>query len=929
MFDNPIPSPENEEQRLAALYSYDILGEGLEHELDNLVKLAAQIAHAPIAYVALVDRTEIVIKSAIGFELQQQRLPRDQDIICQHTMFLNHIFVVENTLTDERLAHHPMVVNEPKIRFYVSAPLKDADGFELGCLCVLDVVPRELTPQQWQGLETLAIQVIAQLALKRRNTQLQTQTKRFDEFVDIFMVSPEIHCILDRSGAILFINNAVTHLLQYSVEETIGQSMWSYCHRDDINRIVYAVEQGLKNKIKQFSIDFRLVSKTGQFKWIGWSMVSKEDRWYCYGRDITETKKVESELTKLSFVASKVNNGVVINDAQNNVTWVNDAFEKITGFSLADLQGRPLGDLISGPETDWSLIESARALTQQKQSFTVDLLAYRKDRRPIWLSIYNTVVLDDEGKVETEVEIIIDITEKKKAEEELQVLSLVASKSNTGVTIANEKGEITWVNKALEDLTGYSLEELRGKILGDVLSTTETDRETILTARGKAFNKQASTIEVLALKKDGTPVWLSASNTPIINAQGQLERQVELIIDITQRKQVEKEMVEAREQAIQLSEAKEMFLSVMSHEIRTPLNAVIGMTHLLLENDPMPSQIDDLNILKFSGENLLNIINDILDFTKIETGNLELETVPFDLHTLSVDIINSLQVNASKRGNSLSLSYDDRIPEQLLGDKTRLYQIIVNLLGNAIKFTDKGKVELIIKLQENERNEALIYFEIMDTGIGIPKDKQSYIFETFTQARTDISRKYGGTGLGLAITKKLLKLYQSEINVESTEGKGTKFSFCINFHRLSKSAKLAAPPKAISPNGFADKKILVVDDNEVNILIAKRFLSKWGLIIDFASSGEEAINKIVENSYDLVFMDIRMPGIDGFDTTRIIRDLEGDYYKKLPIIALTASTLHNENMKFKESGMDGHILKPFNPEEIKAVLGTYFKVKGR
>ncbi|RZK67911.1 MAG: PAS domain-containing sensor histidine kinase, partial [Pedobacter sp.] len=369
---------------------------------------------------------------------------------------------------------------------------------------------------------------------------------------------------------------------------------------------------------------------------------------------------------------------------------------QITGFNLTDLQGKPLGDLISGPDTDWSLIENARALTQQKQSFTVDLLAYRKDKTPIWLSIYNTVVLDDDGKVETEVEIILDITEKIKAQEELQVLSLVASKSNTGVTIANEKGEITWVNKALEELTGYSLTELKGKMLGDVLSTTETNKEIIFEARNKAFNKQGSTIEVLALKKDGTPIWLSAANTPIINTNGQLERQVELIVDITQRKQVEKEMVEAREQAIQLSEAKEMFLSVMSHEIRTPLNAVIGMTHLLLENEPKPSQVDDLNILKFSGENLLNIINDILDFTKIETGNLQLESIPFDLHTLCVDIINSLQINANKRGNTLNLIYDDRIPAQLLGDKTRLYQILMNLLGNAIKFTDNGKVDLLV-----------------------------------------------------------------------------------------------------------------------------------------------------------------------------------------------------------------------------------------
>jgi len=925
MFTDPVISPDDEELRLAALYSYDILGEGLEHELDNLVKLAAQIAQTPIAYVTLVDRYEVLVKSAVGFgENQLPKYPRDQDIICQHTMFLDHIFVVEDTLQNEMLGKHPMVVNEPGVRFYVSVPLIDADGFSLGCLCVLDLVSRELTAQQHHGLETLAIQVIAQLALKRKNAQLETQTKKFNEFVDIFTVSPEIHCILDRDGDILFINEAVTRLLQYEVEETIGNSMWSYCHRDDINRIVYAIEQGLANKIKQFTIDFRLVSKTGEFKWIGWSMVAKDQRWYCYGRDITESKKIESELTKLSFVASKVSNGVVISDPQNNVMWVNDAFEQITGFNLSDLQGKPLGDLISGPDTDWTLIENARALTQQKQSFTVDLLAYRKDKRPIWLSIYNTVVLDDDGKVETEVEIILDITEKKKAQEELQVLSLVASKSNTGVTIANENGEITWVNKALEELTGYSLDELKGKMLGDVLSTTETNKEIILEARAKAFQKEGSTIEVLALKKDGTPIWLSAANTPIINAHGQLERQVELIIDITQRKQVEKEMVEAREQAIQLSEAKEMFLSVMSHEIRTPLNAVIGMTHLLLENDPKPSQVDDLNILKFSGENLLNIINDILDFTKIETGNLALESIPFDLHSLCVDIINSLQVSAAKRGNALNLIYDDRIPEPLMGDKTRLYQIFINLLGNAIKFTDNGKVELLVRLKENGQDQTLIYFEVIDTGIGIPKDKQSYIFETFTQARADISRRYGGTGLGLAITKKLLKLYQSEIIVESTEGKGTKFCFSIKFNRQTSATKNAIKSQSILPKGFADKKILVVDDNEVNILIAKRFFSKWGLEIDFASNGEEAITKIMANVYHLVFMDIKMPGIDGFDTTRIIRELPDDYYQNLPIIALTASTLHNENMKFKECGMNGHILKPFNPEEIKAVLSNYF-----
>ena len=247
----------------------------------------------------------------------------------------------------------------------------------------------------------------------------------------------------------------------------------------------------------------------------------------------------------------------------------------------------------------------------------------------------------------------------------------------------------------------------------------------------------------------------------------------------------------------------------------------------------------------------------------------------------------------------------------------------MNLLGNAIKFTEQGKVELHIKLQETEANLCSVYFEIRDNGIGIPQDKLSYIFETFTQARADISRKYGGTGLGLAITKKLIELYKSDIQVQSTEGKGTAFTFVINFDRVSKSTLVLDPIPLQS--SFNTKKILVVDDNEVNILIAKRFLSKWGFIIDFASNGEEAIHKIIENNYDLVFMDIRMPGIDGFDATRIIREIPGDYFKCLPIIALTASTLHNENEKFKEAGMNGHILKPFNPDEIKRLLATYFK----
>jgi len=917
MPDNPGLLSYIEEERLDALYAYNILDTPEESSFDNLVKLATQIFDVPIAFISLIDKERQWFKSAIGCELKQ--IPR-QDSFCEYTILENAVFEINDAFSDSRFSAHPAVTGHLRVRYYAGIPLIDEDGFILGTMGLFDCVPRELSFSQKEILQNLAKEVVVHLVLKKQDKELVANAARFQELLDMTRVSPEIHCILDFKGKILFINDAVTRVLEYSVEEAMQMDMWDVCYPEDIPRLISIVEEGLRKKQKEFNIDFRIVSSSGNIRWISWSMVAKNDCWYTYGRDITASKKVESELMQLSFVASKVNNAVVINDSDNHVTWVNAAFEKITGFNLNDVKGKRLGDLIIGPKTDLELIAEVRRLTKMRQSFTIDMLAYTKDKREIWLSVYNTVVLDEEGNVDAEVEIIIDITDKKRAEEELQILSLVASKTNTGVNIQDDEGITTWVNQSLEKMTGYSLSELRGHQLGNILSP-DYDQELISTARNKSKNNESYSIEVLAAKKDGTPIWFSVSNTPIINSKGAVERQIDLVTDITQRKQVEQEMIEAKEQALKLSQAKEMFLSVMSHEIRTPLNAVIGMTHLLLDNDPKISQIDDLNILKFSGENLLHIINDILDFTKIETGNMELEVFPFNLKTLANDIINSLQVNVKKKGNELKLLFDPRIPAYILGDKNRLYQVLMNFLGNAIKFTDDGRVQLEIMLVSQSELSSVIRFEIEDNGIGIPKDKQSYIFETFTQAKTDISRKYGGTGLGLAITKKLLNMYNSEITVDSTEGIGTTFSFEIAFSKTNEiSANLG---NGTEMSVFIGKRILVVDDNEINILIAKRILSKWGLEIDSAINGYEAIDKVMAEKYDLVFMDIKMPGIDGFETTGIIRDISGAYYKTLPIIALTASTLKNDHYKFIECGMNGHVLKPFNPEEIKMLLSGF------
>jgi PAS domain S-box-containing protein len=907
-------SSANEDDRIEALRQYDILDTPEEAAFNNIAKLAALVCNVPNAMISLVDEDRLFIKSVVGGV--SHTYPREVSF-SHHTIQSDDIMEVKDTLLDERFATYPSVLSVPYVRFYAGAPLIDEHGFKLGVIGVYDSKPGALTDEQKEGLKILAREIITHLTLRKKSADLAAKTTRFEEMLNLSTVSPEIHCILDSTGKILFVNDAVTTILEYSAAEATGLSMWSFCYSEDQSRLLTVIENGLRNDVKEFTVDFRIVSKTGVIRWLSWNMVAKNCRWYTYGRDITESKKVESELMKLSFVASKVDNAVVISDANNHVTWVNAAFEKITGFTLEDLKGKRLGDLITGSQTDMDVLATARERIRLHQSFTVDLLAYRKDKTPIWLSIYNTVVLNEEGEVDIEVEVIIDITEKKKAEEEVQLLSLVASKTNTGVNISDREGNTTWVNQSLERLIGYSLIELQGEKLGNIISNEESQRALISESRNKAENNESYSIEVKATTKDRKSVWLSVANTPVVDEKGRVIRQIDLITDITQRKQVERELVESKEQALQLSEAKEMFLSVMSHEIRTPLNAVIGMTHLLLDNDPKVSQIEDLNILKFSAENLLNIINDILDFTKIETGNLMLESLPMDIKSLATDIISSLQVTASKRGNKLRLSTHE-VPELIIGDKTRLYQILMNLLGNALKFTGQGEINLNIELLREHDANVEILFEVSDTGIGIPEDKLSYIFETFTQAKTDIARKYGGTGLGLAITKKLLKLYKSDITVKSIEGKGTTFSFTVAFDKVSPGFNLLQT--GLSTSSFEGKSILVVDDNEINILIANRILSKMGFVITFASNGHEAIEKVMKQKFDLIFMDIKMPGIDGYETTSIIRELDGDYFKTVPIIALTASTLQEEHVKFKASGMDGHVLKPFKPDEIKEVI---------
>jgi signal transduction histidine kinase/CheY-like chemotaxis protein/ligand-binding sensor domain-containing protein len=400
------------------------------------------------------------------------------------------------------------------------------------------------------------------------------------------------------------------------------------------------------------------------------------------------------------------------------------------------------------------------------------------------------------------------------------------------------------------------------------------------------------------------------------------ERTLELENKTKEIEATNKQLVIAKEQAERSSRAKADFLSTMSHEIRTPMHGVIGMIDLLMMEKPTENQLEKLNILRFSAENLLMLINDILDFNKIDSGNLELEKAVFNLKETVTNLKLGFEPAAQQKKLRLESDVDNSIPNRLTGDRTRLAQILNNLVGNAIKFTEEGAVSIKVETISKTDKKVRVGFSVRDTGIGIPADKTGHIFEIFNQASSDTTRKYGGSGLGLAITKKLLQMMDSHIVLKTELGFGSEFSFEIDFEIAEKTdskenengtKKIATLKDELqSFKSLKGTKVLLVEDNIINVKVATQLLQKWDIEVDVAMDGEKAVEMHQAEQYHLVLMDLHLPGMDGFDATKAIRKSDPD----IPIVALTAAAVEEEKQKAFAAGMNDFIVKPFKLQDL-------------
>ena len=520
-----------------------------------------------------------------------------------------------------------------------------------------------------------------------------------------------------------------------------------------------------------------------------------------------------------------------------------------------------------------------------------------------------------------------EITEQKIAEDKL-IRSEVKYRSiienmQLGLLEVDKNHKITKAYHQFCTFTGYSEDELIGNKAIDILSHKESI-QVIEENTAKRGNGLETVYEAQIVKKDGTNAWVLISGAPLYDDYGEEIGSIGIHLDITDSKNLEKELIKARYKAEETSRTKEQFLANMSHEIRTPLNAIVGMTRLLINTKINSEQEKLLHAMDLSSQNLLVVINDILDLSKIESGHLQLERIGFKVTDIVKHIVVTKKLHTDEKGIILEHSIAENISEVLIGDPFRLNQILLNLVNNAIKFTDVGGVKIIVKSIFEDEHRQTLQFNILDTGKGIASDKIDLIFEAFNQEDESITRNYGGTGLGLTITKKMVDMQTGDLTVSSELNVGSDFQFTIPYLKGSDKDLPELSLLEVDTNQLDGLKILLAEDNEFNQTLMETIFHQFDVELDVVQNGQKVLDALVEKKYDIILMDIQMPVMDGVQATILIRKDEN--LKDIPIIALTANAFKDELEKYRQFGMDDCLSKPFNADEL---YGKILRLTGR
>ncbi|MGY5847120.1 ATP-binding protein [Salegentibacter sp. HM20] len=497
---------------------------------------------------------------------------------------------------------------------------------------------------------------------------------------------------------------------------------------------------------------------------------------------------------------------------------------------------------------------------------------------------------------------------------------LEAIKKSNAVVEFSPEGEILEANERFAHCLGYKVEELKGKHHKTLVPEEDWPELELFWKKLKKGKFQFGKFR--RKNRKGKDIWLQATYNPILDSGNKVVKVIKISEDITKELKAEKALRRAKESAEELNIQKDNFVANISHELRTPIHAVLGFADLLMHKEVDELKKGHLQAIRTAGDKLLFIINDLLDLSKMEAGVLQFEEAAFNLREVVSGVFSILRLKAEQKNLDFRFEIDPEIPEYLVGDKNRLAQVLINLLGNALKFTSEGKVELKVQAKPGSKSGSELNFKIIDTGIGIEKDKLEHIFDRFTQATEDTSRKYGGTGLGLNISRQLIEKQGGSLEVKSKPGKGSEFSFNLVFKKANQTGDDEVAESDLNSN-LLEGNILLCEDNELNQRLMRALLEAKGFNLEIVSNGRLALQKVAEKDFDLIFMDLQMPEMGGLEATRLLRNKNIN----IPVVALTANFLMVEKQACFDAGMDDYLSKPFKKEELFSKIERHLQLQ--
>lgn len=810
---------------------------------------------------------------------------------------------------------------EEKILYLTSPWITDVVDLGFHNLLITDFAIHDTITDNLQLLQSKQIvnediRKIANELLSQRDELLE-KNKMIAELAEFPEQNPGPILRVNKNGDIIYANKAAEHLIHE--KDTINQPFWE-------------VIQAELSNVKQDFVDLEIDCGNETYKATIVPIPSKS-YYNIYITNTTETVRYHNELvntsTRLYSLINNMNSAVLAEDENRKIILVNQMF--------CDLFGIPaLPEQMTGVDCSGAA-EQSKHLFYEEEGFVQRIDEILENRVPVFgdlLRMKSSRILERdfvpvfENKVyKGHIWKYQDITEIVKNKESLgkveEKYRKIIENLKLGLIEVDLEEKITKVYPAFCEMTGYTEEELLHGNARTLLSFKEEEK-ILETQNNLRKDGESGVYETKIRTKYGEPKWLIISGAPIYNEQNEVVGSLGIHFDISERKKLEEELIRANDIAVSSVKAKEMFIANMSHEIRTPMNVIIGMTELLTESLLTREQRKYLSAIKTSADNLLGLINDILDFSKIEAGHLEMEELKLHLKNVFENLEVSFEPKAKEKGIQIRTEIDDAISLNLLGDGYKLNQVLVNLVNNAIKFTEQGTVTIQAQLIEESLTHQTIRFAIADTGIGINPENLDAIFQMFKQEDSSITRRYGGTGLGLSISQSIVENMGGKIDVESKKEQGSVFSFVIELKKELVKQKMIESD-AMPLEKFGNQlRVLVAEDNELNQLLITTILNREGIQFDLADDGKVVLEKLKTTEYHLILMDIQMPHLDGMATAKLIRT---ELNMNIPIIALTANASPDDEAKYKESGMDDYIAKPFKREELFAKI--YQQLKNR